>query len=73
MVNKSPTTKPKMSNITKATAVGVTAGGSGAALIGWLAAEGEKRYGIPAAVGAGVLGVSFGYVARWAAKLLPDA
>jgi fucose permease len=62
----------KMSNTTKATAVGVTAGGGGAAVITWLAAEAEKRYGVPAAAGAMILGTVFGFVARWAAKLLPD-
>lgn len=62
-----------MSNTNKATAVGVGAGGTGAAVIAWLAAEGERRYGIPIFVSAGALGTLAGFLARWAAKLLPDA
>lgn len=64
--------QPGMSNTTKATAVGIGAGGGGAAAIAWLAAEGERRYGIPVAVSAGMLGTLAGFLARWAAKLLPD-
>lgn len=63
---------PGMSNTTKATAVGAGAGGTGAIVIAWLSAEGERRYGIPFAVTAGVLGTGAAYLARWAAKLLPD-
>lgn len=70
MVSKKP--KVGMSNTTKATAVGISAGGGGAAAIAWLATEAEKRYGVPQAVGAMILGTVFGFVARWAAKLLPD-
>lgn len=65
--------KPKaMSNANKATAVGITAGGGGAAAIAWLATVAEAKYGIPQAVGAMALGTVFGFIARWAAKLLPD-
>lgn len=73
-MNEQQNTPPAagMSNVTKATAVGVGAGGTGAAVIAWLASEAERRYGIPVAVGAGVLGTLAGFLARWAAKLLPD-
>lgn len=66
-----PLRRPKR-NVTKATAVGVGTGGAGVAVIGWVSAEVERRYGVPAAVTAGALGTLFGFVARWAAKLLPD-
>lgn len=61
-----------ISNTTKATAVGATAGGTGAAVIAWASAEIERRYGVPVFVSAAVLGSGFAFVARWAAKLLPD-
>jgi len=63
--------KPR--NVGRATAVGITAGGTGAAVISWGATEIERRYGVPAPVAASVLGTFFGFVARWAAKLNPHA
>ena len=59
-------------NTNKATAVGAVSGVGGSVVIAWLSAEGERRYGVPLAVTASVLGTAFTFVARWAAKLLPD-
>jgi hypothetical protein len=67
-----PLDKTPSGNVAKATAVGVGTGGAGVAAIGWISAEVERRYGVPAAITAGALGTLFGFVARWAAKLLPD-
>ena len=67
-----PPSRKNGRNVTKATAVGVGAGGTGTALAAWIAAEVERRYGVPAAITAGLLGTGFAFVARWAAKLLPD-
>lgn len=63
---------PLVSNTTKATTVGAASGVGGSVVIAWLSAEGERRYGIPLPVTAAVLGTAFAFVARWAAKLLPD-
>lgn len=63
--------KPR--NVRKATVVGITAGGTGAVVITWVAAEVERRYGVPAPVAASILGGVFGFLARWAAKLNPHA
>lgn len=67
-----PLDKTPAGNVAKATAVGVGSGGVGVAAITWASAEIERRYGVPAVVTAGLLGTVFGFVARWAAKLLPD-
>lgn len=58
-------------NVGKATAVGATAGGTGALVLTWGAQQIEAKYGIPAPVSAAVLGSAFAFVARWAAKLNP--
>ncbi len=66
------TQAPKtMSNVTKATTVGVVGGGSAAAVIAWLAQIAEAKYGVPMVVGATVLGTAAGFLSRWAAKLEP--
>lgn len=62
----------RVGNVSRATMVGAGSGVAGSVVISWLSAEGEKRYGIPLAVTASVLGTAFTFVARWAAKLLPD-
>jgi hypothetical protein len=67
-----PLDKSPEGNVAKATAVGVGTGGAGVAAIAWVSSEIERRYGVPTAVTAGLLGTLFGFVARWAAKLLPD-
>ena len=63
---------PVVTNTTKATAAGVTAGATGTGLAAWLAVVAEARYGVPVAVTAGILGTGFGFIARWAAKLNPN-
>lgn len=57
----------KIRNSTKATAAGA---GSGV-LATYLALEAQRRYGVPAEVGAVVIGGLFAWLARWAAKLDP--
>lgn len=74
-MSNTPDTQPtpkRMSNATKATTVGVSAGGTGALVITWLSTTVEQKYGIPSPVAAAVLGTLFGFLARWAAKLEPD-
>lgn len=58
-------------NVGKATAVGATAGASGAVGITWAAGVIEQKYGIPAPIAAGAIGTVFAFVARWAARLNP--
>lgn len=64
------TTKSK--NVNRATTVGATAGGAGAAVITWGSTVVEQKYGVPAAVSAAVFGSVFAFLARWAAKLSPQ-
>lgn len=59
-------------NVKKATVVGASVGGAGATVITWLASEAERRYAVPSPVTAAILGAGFAFVARWAAKLLPN-
>lgn len=63
------TTKSK--NITKATTVGAVGGGAGGVVVTYGATLAEAKYGIPAPVGAAILGSAFAFLARWAAKLNP--
>lgn len=74
MLNNKANPKGKAKhNVNRATVVGGTAGAGGSVVITWLAMEGERRYGIPFAVSAAVLGGAVAFLTRWAAKLLPDA
>jgi hypothetical protein len=57
----------KVSTANKATGVGVGAG----VVTTWLAIEAQRRYGVPAEAGAAIVGGVFGFIARWAGKLLP--
>jgi hypothetical protein len=57
----------KISTANKATSVGIGAG----AVTTWLAIEAQRRYGVPAEVGATIVAGVFGFVARWAGKLIP--
>lgn len=59
--------RKRVSNRTKATVVG---GGAGA-VVTWLAIEAQRRYGVPAEVGATIIGGAMAWLARWAAKLDP--
>lgn len=63
---------PLVGTVTKATAAGGVAGATGTALAAWIAFVIEKRYGVPVAVTAGVLGTGFATVTRWASKLIPS-
>lgn len=58
----------RISNETRATA----AIGGGATVTAWLAIEAQRRYGVPAEVGATVIGGLFSLLGRWAAKLQPS-
>lgn len=72
MNEQQQTPAPILNNTNKATLVGVGAGAGGSTVIAWLAVEAERRYGVPFAVGTVILGSAFGFVARWAAKLMPS-
>lgn len=65
-------TPRKMSNTTKANTVGLTTGSLGSMLIGWAAPIIEQKYGMPAPLAAGLLGLLFVFVTHWASKLMPD-
>lgn len=67
-----PLDKSPAGNVQRATVVGATTGGTGVAAIAWISTEVERKYGVPATITAGALGTLFAFVARWAAKLLPD-
>lgn len=58
-------------NVNKATAAGAVAGGAGGVVVTYAAQVAEAKYGVPAPVGAAVLGSMFAFLARWAAKLQP--
>lgn len=62
----------RMSNKSKATTVGMSAGGLGSGLIAWGAPILEAKTGMPAPLAAALLGTLFVFVSRWAAKLTPD-
>jgi hypothetical protein len=64
--------RKRTNNTNKATVIGGASGVGGSVVVAWLSAEGERRYGVPLPVTAAVLGAAFAFVARWAAKLLPD-
>lgn len=49
-----------------------TTGGSVGVVTTWLAIEANRKYGIPAEVAAVIVGSIFAFVARWAAKLMPE-
>lgn len=54
------------------TATKTTSAGAGVGLVAtWLAIEAQRRYGVPAEVGATLVGGVFAVLARWAGKLLP--
>lgn len=63
---------PPLSSTAKATAVGASTGSAGAVVITWVSSEIERRYAVPQVVTAALLGSAYVFVARWAAKLLPD-
>lgn len=64
-------TSKSISNVAKATTVGVVGGGSAVGVISWASAVIEAKYGVPAYISATVLGTVGGFLARWAAKLEP--
>lgn len=59
--------RKKVSTANKATGVGAGVG----VVTTWLAIEGQARYGVPAEVGAALVGGIVAWIARWAGKLAP--
>lgn len=62
-------------NVRNATVAGASTGGAGAIFTTWAALELQRRTGIPAEVGAGLIATPVAFmaalVARWAARLNP--